>query len=107
VAIQNNRLLLSLEKDMRDINRAVINPEFPSLSIEDLRPLIHLVARARADYLRESFNIASEFPSSLPEADRIQTLREHRLRYEELVHASKALETAIERLYLDVADDSN
>lgn len=106
MAIENNRLLLSLEKDMRDINRAVINPEFSSLSLQDLRPLLQLVARARLDYLKEAFTIAKEFPDSLPGADRVQSLREHRLRYEELVHASRALETAIDRMYLDVADTS-
>ena len=64
--------------------------------------MINLAARARADYLKELFDIANEFPDSLPPSDRVATLREHRERYEELVSASQALETAIERHYLDV-----
>ena len=100
--LDNNRLLLLLEQSLRDINREIINPEFEKLKIDDLKPVINLAARARVDYLKELFEISNEFPSSLPPVDRITILKEHRVRYEELVSASQALETAIERNYLDV-----
>lgn len=46
--IDNNRLLLELEKHRRDLNRAIINPQIPELSLDDLAPLLKLIARARA-----------------------------------------------------------
>jgi len=100
--MDNNRLLLVLEKTIKDINREVIKAEFKNLTIDSIRPSINLAARARAGYLKELFDVASEFPDSLPPAERIGKLREHRVRYEELISASQALETAIQRNYLDV-----
>lgn len=102
MGLDSNRLLLALEKSLRDINRGVINPEFEKLSIKDLNPVLDLVARARADYIKELFDMAAEYPDALPSPDRVAELKEHRVRYEELVSASQALETAIERNYLDV-----
>ena len=100
--MDNNRLLLQLEKSLRDINRSVINPEFEKLSISDLEPVLTLVAKARADYLKNMFTISVECPDSLPSEEVITQLKASRLCYEELVAASQALETAIERGYLDV-----
>jgi hypothetical protein len=100
--MDNNRLLLVLEKTIKDINREVINTKFKNLTIENIKPSINLAARARADYLKELFDVASEFPDALPPAERIAKLRDHRVRYEELISASQALETAIQRKYLDV-----
>ena len=101
--MDNNRLLLALEKAIKDINREIINPAFEDLAIEGLDPVINLTARARSDYLKELFAIAQEFPDSQPPEERINALRTHRLCYQELVSASQALETAIERNYLDVS----
>jgi len=53
--------------------------------------------------LKVLFEVADEFPDLLPSTERIAGLKEQRVRYEELVTASQALETAIERNYLDVA----
>ena len=100
--MDNNRLLLVLEKTLKDVNREVINTKFDKLTIENLKPVINLTARARADYLRELFDVANEFPDTLPPNERVATLKDHRVRFEELVSASKALETAIEKKYLDV-----
>lgn len=100
--MDNNRLLLVLEKTVQDINREVINTKFENLTIEDIKPSINLAARARADYLKELFDVASEFPDALPPAERIGKLRNHRVRYEELISASQALAAAIQRTYLDV-----
>ena len=47
-----NRLLMEFEHTMRAINREVINPRIPELTIDDLRPVLHLVADARARYLK-------------------------------------------------------
>ena len=102
MAIENNRLLLMIEKSLRDINRETINPLFNELKIDDLTPVLNLVARARGDYLQQLFQIAEQHPDGLPTADDIDKLKAMRVRYEELVAASQALQTAIERHYLDV-----
>lgn len=103
MSVESNRLLLLIDRELREINHRVIHKEFKKLTIDDLKPSLDLVARARADYLKDLFDIAKEFPDSLPPADRVETLKEHRIRYDELVAASKAMETAIERSYLDVS----
>ena len=102
MAIENNRLLLLIEKTLRDANRDTINPMFDDLKIDDLAPVLNLVARARADYLKHLFEVAELHPDGLPTSEDISKLKEIRVRYEELVLASQALETAIERNYLDV-----
>lgn len=105
MSLDNKRLLLLLEKTLRDTNRSVINNEIEKLSISDLKPVLKLVARCRAEYLKNLFIIAAECPDTLPTTERINTLREHRLRYEEMISASKALETAIERDYMVVSTE--
>lgn len=102
MSVDGNRLLLLWEKALKDTNREVINPQFAELSIEDLKPVIEVVARARAGFLKELFDIAGESEDSLPSEERIRLLKQHRERYEELSAASRALEVAIERGYLDV-----
>ncbi|MGK0441759.1 MAG: hypothetical protein ACJA0N_001560 [Pseudohongiellaceae bacterium] len=102
MARENNRLLLLIEKTLRDTNRDTINPMFDDLKIDDLAPVLGLVARARAEYLKQLFDIAQQHPDALPNTEDIDKLKATRIRYEELVTASQALETAIERNYLDV-----
>ncbi len=46
--------------------------------------------------------MASEFPDALPPTERICKIRDYRVRYEEQITASQALETVIQRKYLDV-----
>ena len=98
-----SRLLLELEKLRRDINRETLNPPIPELTIEDLRPIITLAAQARLSYLEELFAIGSGAPD-FPSPDRIASLAKRREAYEELRAAVNALETAIDRGYLDVQE---
>lgn len=102
MSIESNRLLLLWEKTLKDVNREVINPEIDELKIEDLKPVIELVARARADFLKAMFTLSKTATDALPSAEQIEQLRQQRVRYEELAAASRALEVAIERGYLDV-----
>lgn len=102
MSIESNRLLLLWQKKLKDVNREVINPVIEELKIDDLTPVIELVARARAGFLKELFTLAKESEDGLPSAERIEQLRQQRARYEELSAASRALEVAIERGYLDV-----
>lgn len=101
MAYDNNRLLLELERIRRDVNREVINPEIPELSMADIEPIIRMVARVRLAYLREFLDIA-RLGGDLPSSHQVEMLRELRLAYDELVAAANAMETAIQRGYLDV-----
>jgi len=100
--INNNRLLLELEKHRREINREIINPQFPKLALEDLKPLLTMVAHARAAYVRELLDIASVSNEQLPSPDQVRQLKHCRETFEELVAAANALETLVSRDYLDV-----
>ncbi|MTW20398.1 hypothetical protein [Allochromatium palmeri] len=100
---QNRRLLIAIDAEIRDINREAINPLFEELKLADLTPVIELVAKTRAQYLRALYDIAIKTPNGLPSAADIKQLAELRQVYEELVKGTQALETAIEREYLDVS----
>ena len=97
-----NRMLLELERSMRSINREVINPEIKELTIDGLRPLIRLIAQARARYLRALFELGDKNSGHTPDDRQLEELGRLRRVYEEMAHAAKALETAIQRGYLDV-----
>jgi len=98
-----NRMLLLIEKSVREINREEINPIIPELNLEDLHPTIKLVAQARARYLKQLMDIASLADTdSVPSQQQIKKLKELEDTYYTLVNASKAIETAIERGYLDI-----
>lgn len=100
-----NRLLLKFEKSVREINREEINPTIPELNLEDLSPVVSMVAKARARYLKELFDLANVSEGETPTLEQIKRLEKLRFIYEELVEGAKALEIAIERGYLDVMHD--
>lgn len=102
MAVSNNRLMLELEKVRREINRSIINPMIPEMVLEDLKPMLTMVAHARAAYVTELLEIAKLSPDSVPSNDQIKQLRQCRETYDELVRAVNALETVIQRDYLDV-----
>lgn len=97
-----NRLLLELERSMRAINREVINPMIQQLSIDGLRPVLCLVANARARYLKALFDLGASQPDDHPTEAQFAELSRLRQEFEELVAGAQALETAIQRGYLDV-----
>ncbi len=99
---EKNRLLLEIDKTIRDLNHELINPKIPELKLDDLVPVMSMVASARALYLKELFDISNEIEGNFPSPDQIKSLRNLRMTYDELVKGAMALETAIERGYLDV-----
>lgn len=101
-SLEHNRLLLELDKTIRELNRKVINPIVPELKLDDLCPVMSLVARCRAEYLKQLFDLTAAVGDGLPTSDQVQQLHDRRKTYEELVNSAQALETAIERGYLDV-----
>ena len=102
MAIDNNRLLLELEKQRKEINRSIINPAIPELSLESLNPMLTMVAQARKNYLCCLTEMADICQGNAPDSEQVATLRGYRETYDELVSAVNALETAIQRDYLDV-----
>lgn len=96
----NYRLLLELEKMRRDVNRDVINAALPVISLEDLRPILVMTANARAAYIARTVEVSrAETQISAQHVAELQSLRHT---YDELVAAANALETAINRGYLDI-----
>ena len=100
--MSNSRLLLELNKSIKDLNRSIINPEIKELKLQDLAPVIEMVARARAAYLKQMFEIANNLEEKTPSTEQLKRLQHLRVSFEELSKGSQALETAIERGYLDV-----
>ena len=101
-SLDKNRLLLEMDKSISDLNREIINPAIPELQLKELQPVITLVAMARKEYLKALFDIAAECPSALPTPQQVARLAELRSSYEELLAGARAMETAIERGYLDI-----
>ena len=93
---------MELERDIRAINRETINPVIPELTLEGLRPFLRLVALARARYLEAVVGLGDRKPDGRLEPDQLSHLEELRREYNELSAAAQALETAIQRGYLDV-----
>ncbi|WP_260293998.1 hypothetical protein [Sedimenticola hydrogenitrophicus] len=102
MANDNNRILLEIDKIIRELNREIINPAFQELTVADLSPVLKLVARARSAYLKELLDIAHIAGDGLPPPEQVKQLQRLRLTFEELVKGSQAIETAIQRGYLDV-----
>lgn len=101
-----NRLLIQFEQLLKTTNKEFINPKIDELCIKDLHPIVSLVARSRANYLEHLYELCKKYEGSdeYPSPDELQKLRAHRLRFEELSDGAKALETSIQRGYLDLKD---
>ena len=102
----HNRLLIELNKTIKDTNQSIINPKIKELKLDDLTPVIEMVATARAAYLAEMFNLANSLEGTSPSTEQLKRLQHLRVSFEELSKGSQALETAIERGYLDVEGSS-
>ncbi len=99
-----NRLLMKYHQLLKTANREHINPEIEELNIEDLQPMVQLVAKSRAAYLKYSFNLGKQYfnKEGYPTPDELKTLKTLRLRFSELADAAQAFETSIQRGYLDI-----
>ncbi|MFT6028745.1 MAG: hypothetical protein ACI8O8_000474 [Oleiphilaceae bacterium] len=102
-----NRLLLHYQQLVRTANKVIINPEIEELNINDLKPMIELVAKSRGSYLKYSYEIGKQYFNSddLPTSDELKKLRTLRLRFTELSESAQAFETCIRRGYLDLKLD--
>ncbi|GAB6039639.1 hypothetical protein [Endothiovibrio diazotrophicus] len=98
------RMLMEVDRLRRLVNRAEINPRVRELRIEDIDPIVSCMARARAAYIEHLFEVANGIGDQDPKLEDVTRLRELGSIYEELLKATKALELAIERGYLDVTE---
>ena len=103
---QYKRQLLVLEQQRRTINRDTINPHISFEKIEDVDPILTMVAEVRASYIKALFDLANG-RDGIPTAAQVEQLRDLRRSYTELVEASNALETAIERGYITLVGDAD
>ena len=99
-------LLPGFSRTIRELNRQIISPTIHSLTVNDLTPVMEMVARARAAYIVELFNMTKAVAKALPDQAQVQHLKQLRETYEELLHCSGELEIAIEKGYIDVQDPS-
>ncbi len=99
------RFLMEIERQVRVTNQATIDPMIPPLKPDNLKAVTAMTARARGYYLRELFSIADSVTKGLPSAEQIKRLKYLRETYEEILSASQALSTAVERGYLDVKEE--
>ena len=100
--VANKRLSIEIDRAMSLINKDAINPLIPELSIKDIEPIMELVAKARGEYIKELCNITKEFGDKQPLPEHVKKLKAKRKVFEEFISAYQALDTAIERGYLDV-----
>jgi len=96
---QNRRLLLELEKYRNDVNKETINAGIDDLNLDRLKPIVDMVAKSRAAYISELMSLANGATDKGPNIERLKARREE---FMELVEATNALETAIERGYADI-----
>jgi len=99
-----NRLLMQFDHLLRESNREHINEAIEELAIDDVKPIINLVARCRATYLNRLYQISRKYEGSddFPTPEELKTLRAYRNRFIEMVEGAKAIETSIQRGYLDL-----
>lgn len=99
-----SRFLLELDKLRRDVNRQILTPRIDKLNIDQIRPVVTAIAMARADYIETLLNLGEKGQHPPSEAE-IAELKNKRECYDELVAASQALETIIQRDYIDVVPE--
>ena len=99
-----NRLLMQFEHLLKQANRERINPQIEELAIDDLKPIVDLVARSRAEYLRELYILSKKYhgQEALPSADELASLKASRMRFLDLADGAKSIEISIQRGYLDL-----
>lgn len=101
--IENKRLLIELERIMKEVNRETLNPLFSELTPGDILPIMEMVAKARGSYIKELFKLSKlSNQGQQLNAELVKDLRFSRLIFDELVEAYQALDIAIEHGYLDV-----
>lgn len=97
-----SRLLDRLEVAVREANRAVLRERVPELNEAALMRLAVAVARLRGAYLAEALQLGHRGGEASPAE--IEKLEHARRAFDAGVAAFEALERAISRGYIDIAD---
>lgn len=101
---RNRKFIKMLEEAIRQSNHEVIDPMLPPLTVQSILPISIMVAKLRGRYIAETFRLVENRKDGYPDKDQIAKLREFREAYEEALAASRALEQAITRGYLELAE---
>lgn len=105
MSADTRRMMLAFEQKLRETNREIVNPMIESLHIDSVEPVMVMVAKARGQYLQAVISLGEQTGGEVPDDTQIKELAKSKVRYDQLVAASQALETAIQRGYLDVECD--
>lgn len=99
-----SRLIIQYQQLFKNANKEFINPEIEELNVNDLKPMVELVAKCRASYLKYSYELGKQYYNSdkLPTAEELNKLKTLRLRFSELSESAQAFEVCIQRGYLDL-----
>jgi hypothetical protein len=99
-----NRMMMHFEQMLRKANREHINPVIEELTPDNLRPIVNLVARARAVYLKHMYELCKKYDGTdaLPSTEELCELSELRSRFVDLSDGAKSFEISIQRGYLDL-----
>lgn len=102
-----NRMMMHFEHLLRKTNREHINPQIQAISLADLKPIVNVVARCRASYLKHLFELCKKYDDSdqLPSTEELCELSELRSRFTDMSEGAKAFETCIQRGYIDLKVD--
>ena len=72
-----NRLLMHFERMFREANKKYINPEIEDLSMDGIEPIISMVAKSRAAYLKYVYQLGNKYGEgeAFPTADELKKLK--------------------------------
>ncbi len=96
------RKIQNIEHVLRKVNREVISPIIPTLEMDDILPVMAVVAKLRGIYLKELLQTANTAQGGVPSEEQMLRLKGCREAFEEILAGAQALEVVIEREYLDI-----
>ncbi|NQU61957.1 MAG: hypothetical protein HQ512_12570 [Rhodospirillales bacterium] len=101
---RSQHFLKEIEQAIQVANREIMSQRIPAINKENILPLAISVARLRASYLAEAFEIAQNDKGEAPEDEEIKILKHRREMYEEARLAFEALIQVIDRGYVELGE---
>lgn len=102
--VRSQHFLKEIEQAIQVANREILSSRLPSITIENIMPLVISVARLRANYLAEAFSLAGDDNGEPLTEDEIKSLKHHREMYEEARLAFESLSHIIDRGYVALGE---
>ena len=103
--VQTSRLIRQFEAAISEANRASIKAAAGSVDKDRFLRVAVAVSRLRANYLREVLRLGEKGADVQEQPAAMRGLREMREAYEEALAGFGTLRHAVERHYIDIADD--